>query len=107
MRKPQHGPLNNIHVLNIATMLAANHMTSLIADFNADMIHIKIPNHKNNLHQINPFKDNHSLHWAIIKHNKRSITTNLHNEHNQKRVHELTAATNVIIKNFQPNTITH
>jgi formyl-CoA transferase len=99
------GPLTGVRVLDIATMLAAGHMTSLMADFGADVVHVELPGRGDSLRQMGPFKDGHSLRWAVVGRGKRSITADLHDETDQERIRELAATADVVVENFRPGTV--
>jgi formyl-CoA transferase len=105
MAEPSRGPLEGIRVLDIATMLAAGHMTSLLADFGADVIHVELPGRGDSLRGMGPFKDGHSLRWAVVGRGKRSITADLHAEEGQEVVRKLAAGADVVVENFRPGTL--
>jgi formyl-CoA transferase len=99
------GALEGVRVLDVATMLAAGHMTSLMADFGADVVHVEMPERGDSLRQMGPFKDGQSLRWAVLGRGKRSITADLHSPEGQERVRELAASADVVVENFRPGTL--
>ncbi|MDA0159250.1 CoA transferase [Solirubrobacter ginsenosidimutans] len=105
MAEQPRGPLTGVRVLDIATMLAAGHMTSLMADFGADVIHVELPGRGDSLRQMGPFKDGRSLRWAVVGRGKRSITADLHDERDQQRIRELASTADVVVENFRPGTV--
>jgi formyl-CoA transferase len=99
------GPIEGIRVLDIATMLAAGHMTALLADFGADVIHVEMPGRGDSLRGMGPFHNGRSLRWAVVGRGKQSITADLHSEEGQARVRELAAEADVLVENFRPGTL--
>lgn len=99
------GPLHGVRVLDIATMLGAGHCSSLLADFGADVIHLELPGRGDSLRGMGPFKNGHSLRWAVVGRGKRSITVDLRTPEGQAIVHRLARKSDVVIENYRPGTI--
>ena len=99
------GPLCGVRVLDIATMLGAGHCSSLLADFGADVIHVELPGRGDSLRGMGPFKNGHSLRWAVVGRGKRSITVDLRTPEGQEIVHGLVRRSDVVIENYRPGTI--
>ncbi|HEY4094864.1 MAG TPA: CoA transferase [Baekduia sp.] len=99
------GALDGVRVLDVATMLAAGHMTSLMADFGADVVHVEMPERGDSLRGMGPFQDGQSLRWAVLGRGKRSITADLHHADGQERVRQLAASADVVVENFRPGTL--
>jgi formyl-CoA transferase len=99
------GPLTGIRVANLATMLGAGHATAMLADFGAEVITVELPGRGDSLRQMGPFRDGHSLRWAVVARNKRSLTLDLHQAGGQAVARDLVRAVDVIVENFRPGTL--
>jgi formyl-CoA transferase len=99
------GPLQNIKVLDISTVIAAPFGATLLGDFSADVIKIELPGKGDPLRSLGPFSGEEPLRWSGLSRNKKSITLDLHKEKGKEILKKLVRKTDVVIENFRPGTL--
>jgi formyl-CoA transferase len=99
------GPLRNVRILDLSTMIAAPFGATLLGDFGAEVIKVEIPGSGDSLRTMGPFKDNEPLRWTSIARNKKSLTLDLRHEEGKKILKKLVRISDVIIENFRPGTL--
>lgn len=100
------GPLDGITVLELGVLIAGPFCGQLLGDFGAEVIKIEDPktgDPMRNWGQVRP--DGHSVHWAVISRNKKSIGINLRTEEGQQIVKDLVKGADVVLENFKPGTM--
>lgn len=100
------GPLEGITVLELGVLIAGPFCGQLLGDFGAEIIKIEDPktgDPMRNWGQVRP--DGHSVHWAVISRNKKSIGLNLRTEEGQQIVKDLVKDADVVLENFKPGTM--
>lgn len=97
-------PLEGLKVLDVATLFAGPIITTLFADFGADVIKVEHPR-GDSLRSFGWQKDGLSLWWALISRNKRCITLDLNTARGQDLLKELAADADVLVENFRPGTM--
>jgi crotonobetainyl-CoA:carnitine CoA-transferase CaiB-like acyl-CoA transferase len=96
--------LDNIRVIDAATLFAGPLAATLLGDFGAEVIKIEHPRGdpvRNHGFQ----KGGISLWWKLISRNKRTITLNLSIPKGQELMAGLVQKTDVLIENFRPGTL--
>lgn len=99
------GPLKNVRIIDISTMIAAPYGATLLGDFGAEVIKIEMPGQGDSLRSMGPFKEDEPLRWPALARNKKSLTLDLHGEEGQEILKKLVAKSDVIIENFRPGTL--
>lgn len=100
------GPLDGITVLELGVLIAGPFCGQLLGDFGAEIIKIEDPktgDPMRNWGQVRP--DGHSVHWAVISRNKKSVGLNLRTEDGQQIVRDLVKDADVVLENFKPGTM--
>jgi crotonobetainyl-CoA:carnitine CoA-transferase CaiB-like acyl-CoA transferase len=99
------GPLANVRVLDLGTMIAGPMAGTLMSDFGAEVIKIEQPNIGDTLRGVGPFAQGESLWFAVDGRNKKSITLDLRHPEGKRLLCELVAKSDVVIENFRPGTL--
>ncbi len=103
---PPKGPLADITVLELGVLIAGPFCGQLLGDFGAEVIKIEEPrtgDPMRNWGQVRP--DGHSVHWATISRNKKSVGLNLRTEEGQQILKDLVRQADVVLENFKPGTM--
>ena len=92
-------PLENITVIDFATILAGPVSSTFLADFGAEVIKVEIPE----LGDMgrSRFPDGRPPIWLVENRNKKCITLDLHKEEGQKLAHRLVEKADVAVFNFR------
>lgn len=99
------GPLAELEVLDLSTMVSGPFTTNLLADFGADVIAVEHPSQPNPIRDWEPGHEGESLWWSSIGRNKRCITLDLSTEPGQELALDLAADVDVVVENFRPGTL--
>src|SRR5690625_2659360 len=67
-----HGPLTNVRILDLSTMIAAPFGATLLGDFGAEVIKVELPGRGDSLRSMGPFKGEEPLRWPGLARNKKS-----------------------------------
>jgi len=97
--------LNDIRVLDIATLFAGPTAATLLADFGADVIKIEHPLRPDPARTHGQSKNGVGLWWKILGRNKRAITLDLSSPAGQEVFTALVRTADVVIENFRPGTL--
>jgi len=100
----REGPLGDIRVLDIATLLAGPMIATYLGDFGADVIKVEHPK-GDPLRSFGWQKDGVSIWWKTASRNKRTCTLNLSDADDQETLCELVRGADVLIENFRPGTM--
>jgi crotonobetainyl-CoA:carnitine CoA-transferase CaiB-like acyl-CoA transferase len=101
------GPLSDIRVLDISTVLAGPNCARYLADFGADVIKVERPDTGDSLRGMawrDP-RDGSGLWWKLVNRNKRNIGLDLKNAADRKLFLDLLDDANVLVENFRPGTL--
>jgi formyl-CoA transferase len=100
------GPLRDLRVLELGTLLAGPFCGQLLGDLGAEVIKIEPPG------QGDPMRvwgrqaaGEPSLWWPVIARNKKAITLDLRQEAGQALLRELVGRTDFLLENFRPGTL--
>lgn len=99
------GPLAELKVLDLSTMVSGPFTTNLLADFGADVIAVEHPSQPNPIREWEPVHEGESLWWSSIGRNKRCITLDLSTEPGQELALDLAEDVDVVVENFRPGTL--
>lgn len=97
--------LDDIRVLDIATLFAGPTAATIMADFGADVIKIEHPTKPDPARTHGQSKDGIGLWWKILGRNKKALTLNLSTPDGQELFLELVKTADVVIENFRPGTL--
>ena len=107
-------PLEGVRVLDLSRVLAGPYATMVLADLGADVIKVERPETGDDTrHWGPPFAKNEagggaegeSAYFISINRNKRSITADLKDEKDLKKIKRLAQGADVLIENMNPGTL--
>ncbi len=100
------GPLSDLRLIEMGTLLAGPFCGQLMGDFGAEVIKVEAPG------QGDPMRDwgqekahGQSLWWPVIARNKKSVTVNLRVPEGQALIHDLVKEADFLLENFRPGTL--
>ncbi|HEY9555266.1 MAG TPA: CoA transferase [Acidimicrobiales bacterium] len=103
----RHGPLRDIRVLDLATVIAGPGAARYLADYGADVLKVERPvvgDSTRGMGAPDP-ADGVSLYWKLISRNKRCCTIDLKTDEGRSTVLRLVREAHVVIENFRPGTL--
>jgi crotonobetainyl-CoA:carnitine CoA-transferase CaiB-like acyl-CoA transferase len=98
------GPLADIRVLELATVIAGPGAARYLADFGADVVKIERPGGGDSTRTMglpDP-RDGTSAYWKVVGRNKRCATLDLKSEEGRATLLRLVDGAHVVIENFRP-----
>lgn len=104
---PRRGPLQDVRVLDLATVIAGPGAARYLADFGADVLKIERPGTGDSTRGMglpDP-ADGTSLYWKLVSRNKRCATLDLKSADGRATLLELVDDAHVLIENFRPGTL--
>ena len=100
------GPLADLRVIEMGSLLAGPFCGQLLGDFGAEVIKLEPPGTGDPMRQWGQEKPHgQSLWWPVIARNKKSVTVNLRVEAGQKLARDLIARADIVVENFRPGTL--
>src|SRR5580704_13771292 len=100
------GPLSDLKVVELGTLIAGPFCGQILADFGADLIKVEDPKGGDPMRTWGrSLPKGHSPWWPVIGRNKKSLTLNLRSPEGQAIVRRLIAGADVLIENFRPGTM--
>ncbi|HYM71182.1 MAG TPA: CoA transferase [bacterium] len=99
------GPLADLTVLDLSTIVSGGTATSMLADFGARVIKVEHPKGGDPLRSWGPFAHGCSVWWKVVSRNKRSVTLNLSRPRGQEILARLAERADVLVENFRPGTL--
>lgn len=100
------GPLSDLRLIEMGTLLAGPFCGQLMGDFGAEVIKVEPPNQGDPMREWGQEKAHgQSLWWPVIARNKKSITLNLRLKEGQDMVKELVKQADFLLENFRPGTM--
>ena len=102
-----HGPLADLRVIDVSTLIAAPGCARHLADFGADVIKVERPDGGDGTRRmgwIDP-GDGTALWWKLLNRNKRCITLDLKTPEGVDTLLRLLDGAHVLIENFRPGTL--
>lgn len=104
--KHHTGPLSDLRVIEMGTLLAGPFCGQLMGDFGAEVIKIEAPGKGDPMREWGQEKAHGmSLWWPVIARNKKSVTLNLREERGQQIARDLIAQADFLLENFRPGTM--
>mgnify|MGYP001812102237 CR=1 FL=1 len=101
----RQGPLRNLRILDLATIIAGPLAAGLLADFGAEVLKVEMPGTGDGLRALRPHKDGVSLWAKVVNRNKQGITLDLRTPEGVDLVKRLVADCDVLVENFRPGTM--
>lgn len=101
----RQGPLRNLRIVDIATIIAGPLAAGLLADFGAEVLKVELPGKGDGLRALRPHKDGVSLWAKVVNRNKKGITLDMRQPEGAELLKRLVADCDVLIENFRPGTL--
>lgn len=102
---PNAGPLTGLTVLDLSTIVSGGTVTSMLADFGADVVKVEHPRGGDPLRTWGPFVAGQSIWWKIMARNKKSVTLDLSRPRGRQLLLDLATHADVLVENFRPGTL--
>ena len=100
------GPLSDIRVVEMGTLLAGPFCGQLLGDFGAEVIKVEDPAKGDPMRVWGREKPHgQSLWWPVIARNKKSVTLNLREAEGQAIARALATKADILTENFRPGTL--
>ncbi|KPV42432.1 CaiB/BaiF CoA transferase family protein [Alicyclobacillus ferrooxydans] len=99
------GPLNDIRVIEIGSLLAGPFTGRLLGDFGAEVIKIETPDKEDTMRRWGQRVGEDGILWPVMSRNKKSITLNLREREGQAIFLDLVKKSDVVLENFRPGTL--
>jgi len=105
-QEPRTGPLADLRVIDVATVIAGPGCARYLADFGADVIKVERPggDTARDLGWKNP-EDGESFWWKVAGRNKRTIMLDLKDDADLGTMLRLCDSADVLVENFRPGTL--
>ncbi|MDR7518834.1 MAG: CoA transferase [Armatimonadota bacterium] len=97
------GPLEDLRVLDLSRLVAGGMLTTVLADFGAEVIKVEQPGTGDPLRAWTRQGD--PLWWTVYSRNKKSVTLNLADPRGQALCRRLARASDVLVESFIPGTL--
>ena len=102
---PNHGPLKNIKVLDLTTVVMGPSATQCLGDLGAEIIKVEQPN-GDSMRLIGPFKNpGMGPLYMMANRKKKSIVLDLKNEADKKILLGLASQVDVVVSNIRPQAL--
>jgi formyl-CoA transferase len=99
------GPLSNVKVLELGSLIAGPFCAKTLGDFGAEVIKVEPPGDGDPLRRWRRMRNGVSLWWHVQSRNKKSITCDLRRPEGQDIVRRLAAGCDIVIENFRPGAL--
>ena len=101
------GPLADLRVIDLSTVLAGPNCARYLADFGADVIKVERPDGGDTLRNMawrDP-RDGEGIWWKLVNRNKRTIALDLKQADDAAVLRGLLRDAHVLVENFRPGTL--
>ncbi|HUQ28828.1 MAG TPA: CaiB/BaiF CoA-transferase family protein [Usitatibacter sp.] len=99
------GPLSNLKVVELGTLIAGPYCARLLAEFGADVVKVETPGDGDPLRKWRRLHEGTSLWWYAQARNKKCVAVNLREPDGQAIVRKLAADADIVVENFRPGTL--
>ena len=99
------GPLSNLKVVELGTLIAGPYCARLLAEFGAEVIKVETPGDGDPLRKWRKLHRGNSMWWYAQARNKKSIAVNLRVPEGQQVVRSLAKGADILVENFRPGTL--
>jgi succinyl-CoA---D-citramalate CoA-transferase len=97
------GPLSDLRVLELGTLIAGPFAGRLLADFGAEVIKVERPDGGDPLRRWGRSHDGSESLWHLLQQRgKRSVAADLHDPEDQAFVRRLALESDILLENFRP-----
>jgi len=104
--KFKHGPLSDLRLIEMGTLLAGPFCGQLLGDMGAEVIKIEPPGQGDPLRVWGRQKAGEpSLWWPVVARNKKAITLDMRQEEGQSILKDLVKNADFLLENFRPGTL--
>nr|MBO2503848.1 CoA transferase [Thermoanaerobacterales bacterium] len=104
--RPRRGPLADIRVIDLATVIAGPGAARYLADFGADVLKIERPGGDSTRTMGLPDpRDGTSAYWKLVARNKRCATLDLKTDEGRETLLRLVEDAHVLVENFRPGVL--
>jgi crotonobetainyl-CoA:carnitine CoA-transferase CaiB-like acyl-CoA transferase len=97
--------LDDLVVLDIATLFAGPSAATILSDFGARVIKIEHPSKPDAARTHGESKQGKGLWWTVLSRNKEAMTLNLSSAHGREVFLKLVEQADIVIENFRPGTL--
>lgn len=102
----KNGPLSDLRVIELGTLLAGPFCGQLLGDLGAEVIKVEAPNQGDPMREWGREKAHgKSLWWPVVARNKKAITLDLRVAEGQAVLKGLAAKADFLLENFRPGTL--
>ena len=102
----KNGPLSDLRVLELGTLIAGPFCGQLLGDMGAEVIKIEPPGQGDPMRTWGRQKAGEpSLWWPVVARNKKAITLDLRQAEGQNILKELAKKADFVLENFRPGTL--
>ncbi len=102
----KNGPLSDLRVLELGTLLAGPFCGQLLGDLGAEIIKIEPPGQGDPMRVWGRQQEGEpSLWWPVVARNKKAITLDLRQPDGQALLKSLVAKADFVLENFRPGTL--
>lgn len=103
---PADGPLHDLRVIDVSTVVAGPGCARYLGDFGADVIKVERPGGDTTraMGWVDP-RDDVTLWWKLAGRNKRSVVLDLKDPGDLAVMRRLVASADVLVENFRPGTL--
>jgi len=104
--RPDSGPLSDVRVLDLSTVLAGPNCARYLADFGADVVKVERPGGDSlrNMAWRDP-RDGIGLWWKLVNRNKRCVVLDLKDDADRQLLLRLVDDADVLVENSRPGTM--
>jgi crotonobetainyl-CoA:carnitine CoA-transferase CaiB-like acyl-CoA transferase len=101
--RPDDGPLADVRVIDLSTVLAGPNCARYLADFGADVIKVERPGGDSlrNMAWRDP-RDGTGLWWKLVNRNKRTVVLDLKRDDDRRVLLDLVDGAHVLVENSRP-----
>ena len=104
--RDRQGPLSDIRVIEMGTMIAGPFCGQLFADHGAEVIKLEQPGVGDPMREWGKEKSHgKALYWRVLARNKLSATLNAREKDGQDMVRKLVEKSDILLENFRPGTM--
>lgn len=96
------GPLSGLLVADFSRILAGPYASMLLADMGAEVVKVESPTGDDTRTWMPPVRDEVSTYYLAINRNKRSVSLDLRDDHDNALARELAGRADIVLENFKP-----
>ena len=99
------GPLSDLVVVEMGTLIAGPFCGQILGDFGAEVIKIEDPRHGDDTRAWAPFVGGWSTYYLSVNRNKKSVAIDLKSPQGRALLTDLIRGADVLVENFRPGTL--